>query len=337
MTTTTTTSVLLIGSIPLSSAKEVFLTTSAALPGRLQDLPDSETGFEATTSPGRRTASGGRPGERSTWTEIRLWYDTAALQSYEIFLRLGDKNAIPSQTRFQVCLPSPMACVQWHVKPEFHATLEPLYEQRILEALGVSLAKIPASDLAIQWDLCFEIMALEYERGRISDPLFKPHFLSSSSFFSAKHGILDRINRLCEKIPADVLLGFHFCYGDLGRRHFVEPEDTAVMVDLANSISKRISRPVSWVHMPVPRDKDDVGYFEPLRGLDIGDQAQLYLGLVHAGDEEGTKRRIRTAQAVVSRGFGVATECGLGRMPWDEVESVLRILREVTVPCQKYQ
>lgn len=79
MTTTTTTSVLLIGSIPLSSAKEVFLTTSAALPGRLQDLPDSETGFEATTSPGRRTASGGRPGERSTWTEIRLWVLTTTL------------------------------------------------------------------------------------------------------------------------------------------------------------------------------------------------------------------------------------------------------------------
>lgn len=339
--------VLLIGSIPLSSAEEVFLTAAAALPGRLQFIPDGETGIRSNYIAwqgecfSRGTLRGtSLPDDDSITGLFTLdaikpsQYDTAALQSYETFVRLREKNLIPSTVRFQVCLPSPMACVQWHVKPEFHARLEPLYEQRILEARAVIVAKIPASDLAIQWDLCFEVMALEHERVRISYPLFKPHF--SSPCLSAKEGILDRITRLCEKIPATVPLGFHFCYGDLGHRHFVEPDDTAVMVDLANSIAGRISRhrPVSWVHMPVPRARDDVAYFEPLRALELGigdDQTRLYLGLVHADDDEGTRRRIRTAQAVVRRGFGVATECGLGRMPWEEVRSVLQILRDVTV------
>lgn len=36
--------VLLVGGIPLSSAAEVFTRTAALLPGRLQFIPDGETG-----------------------------------------------------------------------------------------------------------------------------------------------------------------------------------------------------------------------------------------------------------------------------------------------------
>jgi hypothetical protein len=34
----------LVGSIPLLSAEEVFTRTAAVLPGRLQSIPDGETG-----------------------------------------------------------------------------------------------------------------------------------------------------------------------------------------------------------------------------------------------------------------------------------------------------
>jgi hypothetical protein len=50
---------------------------------------------------------------------------------------------------------------------------------------------------------------------------------------------------------------------------------------------------------------------------------ELYLGLVHPNDEEGTKRRIRAVgEAGVEMTFGVATECGLGRTPVGELDSI---------------
>ncbi|KOC16495.1 hypothetical protein AFLA70_261g001571 [Aspergillus flavus AF70] len=87
--------------------------------------------------------------------------------------------------------------------------------------------------------------------------------------------------------------------------------------------------------MPVPKDRDDSAYFEALSQLDVGGDVELYLGLVHANDTEGTRRRIRTAQSVVRR-FGVTTECGMGRTPTDELNSILQISRDLTslvFPC----
>ncbi len=81
--------------------------------------------------------------------------------------------------------------------------------------------------------------------------------------------------------------------------------------------------------MPVPKDRTDAEYFAPLRELRLGSETELYLALVHAGDEEGTRRRIRRARGVVER-FGVATECGMGRTPVDELNNILGISVAVT-------
>lgn len=65
--------------------------------------------------------------------------------------------------------------------------------------------------------------------------------------------------------------------------------------------------------------------------LDIGTGAKLYLGLVHFNDEEGPRRRNRAAQIVV-KDFGVATECGIGRTPADQLlPNILQISRDVTI------
>jgi len=59
----------------------------------------------------------------------------------------------------------------------------------------------------------------------------------------------------------------------------------------------------------------------------------LYLGLVHADDHEGTLRRIRTAEQVgLGYAFGVATECGMGRTPAGELDSIFAILEGVSDP-----
>lgn len=48
------------------------------------------------------------------------------------------------------------------------------------------------------------------------------------------------------------------------------------------------------------------------------------LGLVHANDEEGTRRRITSASKVMEK-YGIKTEYGMGRTPPENFESISQI------------
>ncbi len=335
-------SVLLIGSIPLTSAEEVFKKVSSALPHRLHAVPDGETGsrhnyigWQLARFPretiriylGGLEYSGPSPPAYTLQDVAPTQYDNAAISSYADFVRLRAQGHVPADVRFQVSLPTPFNSIQGHTRPEFHEQLEPLYEQRFRESLTRIVDEIPNEDLAIQWDLTFDVMALEYERGRTTDARFQAHFSP------VMQGLLARISRMCALIPLSVRLGFHLCYGDLRHQHFIEPVDTELLVGLANGIVQALAdtRAVDWVHMPVPKGRTDEAYFEPLKVLDLRG-ALLYLGVVHANDEAGTRERIRVARSVYMHPFGVATECGIGRTAREELDSILQICEAVTVP-----
>jgi hypothetical protein len=71
--------------------------------------------------------------------------------------------------------------------------------------------------------------------------------------------------------------------------------------------------------------RDDDAFYALLRGLER-DDAELYLGLVHAADgAAGTARRMAAASRHVAD-FGIATECGIdrGRVP-GLVTDILRV------------
>lgn len=152
-------------------------------------------------------------------------------------------------------------------------------------------------------------------------------------FENVREGIIERLVELAENVKGDVELGFHFCYGDFGHRHFIEPSDVGIMVDVFLSLRERVKRRVDWVHMPVPKERVDEGYFRALKGVVFGD-TELFLGLVHEGDEVGTRRRIEVARAFLDGigrgGWGVATECGLGRTGVGELEGIWEIMRRVS-------
>ncbi|KAE8336163.1 hypothetical protein BDV24DRAFT_178656 [Aspergillus arachidicola] len=270
--------VLLVVSIPLATTEEVFSKVCSALPRRLRSIPDGETGI-------RNNYIG--------WQLDCFPKETRdfILGSYKTFLKLRDKGTMHQALRFQVSLPSPLSSVKAHVKAEFQPQLESLYEQRILESLATIIEGIPAEDRAIQWDICFEIFVLEHGRGRLPDALLKAHFAP------VLEGIVTRMQRLCKAVPSGIPLGLHLCYGDYRHTHIVEPQDLLLVVQLVNHITKAMDRPISWIHMPVPQDRDDSAYFEALSQLDVGDNAELYLGLLHANDNEGTRRRIQTAES----------------------------------------
>src|SRR5258708_34949166 len=96
------------------------------------------------------------------------------------------------------------------------------------------------------------------------------------------------------------------------------------MVDVYHRLTPAIHRPITWVHMPVPRDRHDDPYFSPLRDLRLKSGTELYLGLIHLTDGvECAKRRAAPAKRVVSD-FGGATECRFGRRPPETIPELIR-------------
>ena len=125
-------------------------------------------------------------------------------------------------------------------------------------------------------------------------------------------------------IPADVHVGLHLCYGDLGHKHMVEPEDLSLSVEMANLGCANAGRRIDYVHMAVPRERKDAAYFAPLSKLEIGN-TMPYLGLVHHTDgEQGTRERISAAKEFLKT-FGIATECGFGRRPAEQIPELMAI------------
>jgi methionine synthase II (cobalamin-independent) len=184
----------------------------------------------------------------------------------------------------------------------------PAYEAAIFREVERICDSIPHEDLAIQWD-CTEPSGYE-----LAPP--------------ARPGMIERMITFAAPVADDVELGYHLCYGDWEHRHFVEPTDTTNLAEMANGISDGVSRPIAWMHLPVPRERSDDAYFAPLSGLKLHPETQLVLGLIHHTDGiEGTKARMQTANKVV-QDYAIATECGMGRRPPETIQELLRIHKQ---------
>ncbi len=237
----------LVGSVPLSNTEEVFRTASSILGERLRRIPDGETGTRSDwigwqfailartpqlvtvpPVPGRYAA---RPhvkldpsSDPGTLTFGPLGYANAAIGSYALFSRLKQEGVLPTQYRFQVSLPTPLAIATAFIDRTDRRIIEPVYEERLLAEVDEIAAAIPHDQLAIQWDMPFEVGILE---GVIP-----------TQMEDTRTEILDRLTRISSRVPADVELGYHLCYGDFGHQHFKQPTDTSVMVELANAVSQ---------------------------------------------------------------------------------------------------
>ena len=200
--------------------------------------------------------------------------------------------------RFQVSLPTPLAPVSAFIDPEHQAQVEPVYEARVLRELDEIFAAVPHDQLALQWDTRLEFAILEG--------------ISPAWFQGTRAGVLERLLRISRGVPADVELGFHLCYGDDYHGHFIVPDDTRKLVEVANALATALYRPLNWIHMPVPAQAED-GVLRAAAGpAPAIPSTELYLGVLHLQDGKvGARARISCASRYV-QGFGVATDCGWG-------------------------
>ena len=354
--------VLLVGSIPGADAEQAMTICAEGIGEHLNCLPDGETGnrriwinFLAATvydkNPGLETLNRPEPVDPShpqEWREpgedwaprgyedhwqfkVRngvasldfpsLGYADVARESYKTFCALRDAGKLAKQVRFMVAIPLVESATRIFISnADDYLIVRKAYEAALAGEVAQLLAEIPAEDLVVQWDVCMEILAIDLDDYQIG--LFPWDAPGEPA-----ERLMQSLEYACNLVPEDVLLGCHLCYGDLGHKHVIEPRDLYTVVDIANKAQQRINRPIDFFHMPVPRDRDDEKYFAPLKDLDAT-PGKLFLGLVHHTDGiEGTKRRIDLAKAVTV-GFGLATECGFGRRPIDQIPELLAIHRE---------
>jgi len=160
------------------------------------------------------------------------------------------------------------------------------------------VAAIPKDRVALQWDVCQEVLAWEGY-----------YVLCNVNSRTETMGILTALGNA---VPASVELGYHLCYGSPADEHLVQPKDAGLMVEMANAILAGVTRPVQFLHLPVPKDRTDDGYFAPLQKLRLGPETELYLGLIHHNDGAGDRARLAAARRH-TRVDGIATECGMAR------------------------
>jgi methionine synthase II (cobalamin-independent) len=335
--------VYLVGSVPLANSAEVFTTVSAALGPHLVTLPDGETGerldwitwlepifadnpaFEPSgetfqlhsgiTRKDRRYRL--KPGVSISNVRFdNLFYADIAIRSYAVFAELKRQGKIPAQVKFQVDLVPAHSVIWLFVQEELQRAIDPIYNDAVRREIDKLAAQIPHDQLAIQFDVASAVFA-RLERNQ-PGPYGDTKEEMQDTFSTIVVG-------LAEHVPADIDLLFHFCYGDAGHRHVVEPTDMGDMVDYANRLSERLQRPITQIHMPVPRDRTDSMYFKPLKRLRLDPETRLCLGLVHYTDGiAGTRKRVAAAAEYLEE-FSIGTECGFGRRDPATIAELLRI------------
>lgn len=332
---------LLVGSVNHDDAETTLRHAAEVLGGRLRRIPDGEVGkrfhwimfqpdvigqaagiervgAEPIPFPAGIDARGLRIAEGADAAAIELpplGYASAAIESYAVFTRLRDEGVVPNGIRFQVSLPTPLAVISSFFGGDDRAAIEPVYTAAILRELDEILAAIPHDDLAVQWDVASEMGIMERAAGYGA---LMEAWWEGDPF----DGLVTRLVALVDAVPDDVEVGVHLCYGDAGEKHFIEPTDAGNLVRYANAVTAAARRPLTWLHLPVPIERDDEAYFAPLG--DLTPVGELYLGLVHREDgAEGAERRIAAAARFVPE-FGVATECGIGRAPAGSTDGILR-------------
>jgi hypothetical protein len=324
----------LVGSIALDSVEEVFRTAGSMLGRRLRRVPDGEPGgrrlwiswqYPLLRSLPFLKADASQPNQTSGFLPLHLaegvtpgairfpelGYAREARASYLDFLAARQQGHLPGDVRFQVSLPTPLAVINPFVASNDALAVEPAYEEAMFREVAAIARAIPHDDLCIQWDVCIEMVMWDGRWPFIRNP-----------FQDLREEIAARMKRLASAVPRDIELGFHLCYGDWEARHFVEPADAGKLTEFANLLASSIERPIAYIHMPVPIDRSDEGYFQPLHQLALAPATEVFLGLVHSDGVAATKKRIAAAARYVPD-FGIATECGMARCRTPELVRTL--------------
>jgi hypothetical protein len=343
---------ILVGSVPLETTKDVFEQFGQPLAPHLDMLPDGEVGprrywvsgvhyrvfaihpdLEVVRRP-RRDNGVERlvPHDQTDTWQFRLkdgvkqlafgdpgWrlgFALDAINSHALMSSMKREGKLPQHLRLQVSLPavnSVCAPANFPVAGDLDI-VRPGFTAAMKAEVATLTAKIPQRDLAIQFDLARE--TIEASGG-------VPGIATDASIEASTV----QIRALAPSIPEEVQLGYHFCFGTMGGWPRFSPSDLGPTVKLANAVVAASKRRVDWIHIPVLPDVKDE-FFAPLAGLKASG-ARVYLGMVHT--MQNYAERMRMARKYLPD-FGVGAYCGFGREAPSEMDRVLKEHLQAVAP-----
>ena len=184
-----------------------------------------------------------------------------AIESWGVFERLQKAGDIPASVKFQISIPTPIAPTYNNMVPGDRQKLLAALVPHFLGEVAKIAKALPNDRIAIQWDVCQEVLAWEnyYDKGPVD-------FRTET---------IDVLTRIGDGVPAGIELGYHLCYGSPADEHMVLPKDMGIMVEMTNAIVAGVKRPIQFFHMPVVKARTDDAYFAPLKDLKLrpGDRA----------------------------------------------------------------
>lgn len=260
-----------------------------------------------------------------------IGYAHEAKKSYAIFKRLREEGVIPRGVRFMVAIPLIESATRPFIDTAEHfEMLWNGYGEAIRREVADICASIPHEDLALQWDICVEVAALEGLEGFTAEL----DYLETDPM----KRYCNALKWVCEPIPDGPWLGLHICYGSLSHQqgegsdtgHFCEIKDLNVSVDMANEGVVACGRSVQFIQVSVQLSNGfKEAYYTPLERLDVGD-ARTYLGLIHLQDGvDGALERMDMIKKYLPD-FGISTQCGWGRRPLTQkIEDLLDLHRQI--------
>jgi methionine synthase II (cobalamin-independent) len=327
----------LTGSINVPTVDDAFKLVGSQLQPGVTRVPDGEPGDRANwvltqadvflKNPTLDVVDGKvrvRPGTTVEFGPVD--YHTVAAESYTRFRQARDNGVLAADSRFLVSIPTPFNAVNSFAHFDSQVEVAYAYEQSLKQSVAALQEAIPPRALAIQWDLPTELATIE---GWFDNPYggFEPIFAATA--------------RLASWVHDDAELTFHLCYGDSkfgaspfmgtppdeeaarrGGRHIL-PRDASAIVTLANGLSRHVPRRIDAIQAATVAAWNRRAHWQPLSGLALEPDTEIYLGLLHAEDgAEGARARAVLAAEFLPE-FGISTECGLGRHSVEQLEAVL--------------
>ena len=328
----------LVGSVPLENVGEVFREVVQSVGDHLTRLPDGETGHRADWIGFVRRHLGKNPAfekdENVPWFQFKQWdgkvirewpllkfkddvepgsiqletgYADDAIASFSVFEKLQAKGEIPRHVRYQACSATPQAISYMYITPEDQKVFTELYTNHIIEEVNKISRSIPHDKLAYQWDVCQEVL------------MWEGYFAPYTGF---KDDIIQTLATIGNSVSASIDMGYHLCYGSPLDEHCVQPKDMGNLVEIANSLTAAVSRRINYIHLPVPKDRNDKQYFAPLAELQLSADTDLYLGCIHHGDHKNNAHKLDLA-AQQTDIAGIGSECGWGRGNPENLNAIL--------------
>jgi hypothetical protein len=332
---------LLVGSIPLDTAEQVFRRVGAPLGPHLAYMPDGEIGDRRywidgiayrvfNGHPEIETLRHPAPDANGVenWRPLgmhdqfqfrvkpgvaqvrfgdpgwRLGYTKDAVSSHFVFRRLQKEGVIPPGCRFQVCLPLTYSAIGlFFPDPADHPKVVPGVTAAFRAEIAKMVELMPPDELAIQWDLAVE--------NRLVDTALAQQGQAAAEALAAR--LAAPAAEIAPHIPEAAALGYHGCFGTLSGWPSRQPPNLAGTVILLNAMIAASGRRVDFLHFPTLSSADDA-FFAPLAQLK-SDGARVYLGAIHhMHDADGLRGQIRAARRHVGN-LGLAAPCGFGRAP----------------------